>query len=264
MGARSPSDQAIAAKRQVGSKTNLGPQDDKLRLTQIKTNSQLVLSLRVKTQTRELVEESGERRAPRRQRVPGAAQTPSHRGGGCAGGGGGRAPPRRVQEDRQHWRGPRARGRGGTMAARRWSPAGRPSPEPWGECPGDGRRNCVPLRGATVPGPRRAECGGREERGRRPAARERGHRTSEVVTDTPRAWPGRAGGAAARAPTPVPRKLGLRGRRPGARRPGLLGPSSRTHFSDVSRDADGERQDADAPGQARRQRHTHRMVSMIS
>lgn len=86
MGATSPSDQAAAAKRQVGSKTNLGPQDDKLRLTQIKTNSQLVLSLRVKAQTRELVEESGERRAPRGQRLPGAAQTPSPRGGGCAGG----------------------------------------------------------------------------------------------------------------------------------------------------------------------------------
>lgn len=110
MGARSPSDQAAAAKRQVGSKTNLGPQDDKLRLTQIKTNSQLVLSLRVKAQTRELVEESGERRAPRRQRLPGAAQTPSPRGGGCAGGAA--AAPAPGTEDRQHWRGPRARGRG--------------------------------------------------------------------------------------------------------------------------------------------------------
>lgn len=261
MGARSPSDQAAAAKRQVGSKTNLGPQDDKLRLTQIKTNSQLVLSLRVKAQTPRACEESGERRAPRRQRLPGAAQTPSPRGGGCAGGAAA-APAPGTGRPAALARPPGTRP--GTMAVRRWPPAGRPSPEPWGECPGDGRRNCVPLRGAAGPGPRRAECGGHEERGRRPAARERGHRTSEVVTDTPRAWPGRAGGAAARAPTPVPWKLGLRGRRPGARRPGLLGPSSRTHFSDVSRDADGERQDADAPGQARRQRHTHRMVSMIS
>lgn len=110
MGARSPSDQAAAAKRQVGSKTNLGPQDDKLRLTQIKTNSQLVLSLRVKAQTRELVRKAesaahlGGRGSPERRRRP-ALEEGAARGVP-------RPHPRRVQEDRQHWRGPRARGRG--------------------------------------------------------------------------------------------------------------------------------------------------------
>lgn len=164
MGARSPSDQAAAAKWQVGSKTNLGPQDDKLRLIQIKTNSQLVLSLRVKAQTRELVRKAesaahlGGRGSPERRRRP-ALEEGAARGAP-------RPHPRRVQKTGSTGAAPgHAAGDDGSAAV---AAGGEAEPRAVGRVPGGREKE---LRPSTRGRRSRPEAGGvRGTRGAREAA----------------------------------------------------------------------------------------------
>lgn len=164
VGARSPSDQAAAAKRQVGSKTNLGPQDDKLRLTQIKTNSRLVLSLSKSPNPRAC---GGKRRAPRTSEAEaprsGADAQPSRRG--LRGGRRGRT-PRRVQKTGSTGAAPgHAAGDDGSAAV---AAGGEAEPRAVGRVPGGREKELRPSTRGRRSGP---EAGGvRGTRGAREAA----------------------------------------------------------------------------------------------